>query len=690
MGRPVTCLMAILMFLPMASLAYTNTQMTSAGTAWFDCEDSWASIHDSEGNLIVNGSDFAVFLEEENHTFEIPEMDKCQGIIPVSEEMPNLRPSPTEAFPAIDSQICQQNGVSLACEGEYTTGDLINDSADVFALNVSDDTILALTLVAASASIEVTLHFQNETHEVELDQGFILPLNTSLEDSNVLYIPISEEGRIIVTISSPSPDTVWSIRSEIFDTNTVTPLSHLDEIMGVGKSSFSYPLGGDESLVITSSISNKEQMEIPVMYRYIYSENAQSEWETASIDTIVKGIDDVNYIEFMWDCDCQWYASMSLHRHFDAGWGMDAPGLRPMTSTSDNSTYPLIVMDGHREDGELTLFMGDYQDILRVETTGWNESIHLVEVIVEGDIYDLEVTIWDIDQNTWDSLEEITKTYSMNEISASLEVGRGTHFIRIQHVNGSDSVGDFEEPVEWKIRVTTAVLDEGEEPWFPPSEQVKDAADIFYWLIGLILILPFIVFYLMVRNEKQFALDFASRKDRLEWLSKKLSDGEYQSKDLVRALRAVSSLEWEDSLELWGEPRARHLTMGIDMAVWSLDHVPVEGSDWPILIGIQSKEVEWNIAALKFEAPEGEPWLVNSVEPKLLSRDHEIFLDTINSNSRLFVQVTLSGGSDSLDIHLSGIVDGEPMAAKVPKTIYRNDPTSIPVNSADDISQSEE
>ena len=426
------------------------------------------------------------------------------------------------------------------------------------------------------------------------------------------------------------------------------------------------------------------------MYRYIYSENAQSEWETASIDTIVKGIDDVNYIEFMWDCDCQWSASMTLRRHFDAGWGMDAPGLIPMTSTSDNSTYPLIVMDGHREDGELTLFMGDYRDILRVETTGWNESIHLVEVIVEGDIYDLEVTIWDIDQNTWDSLEEVTNTYSMNKISASLEVGRGTHFIRIQHVNGSDSVGDTQEPVEWKIRVTTAVLDEGEEPWFPPSEEVKDAAGIFYWLIGLILILPFIVFYLIVRNEKQFALDFASRKDRLEWLSKKLSDGEYQSKDLVRALRAVSSLEWEDSLELWGEPRARHLTMGIDMAVWSLDHVPVEGSDWPILIGIQSKEVEWNIAALKFEAPEGEPWLVNSVEPKLLSRDHEIFLDTINSNSRLFVQVTLSGGSDSLDIHLSGIVDGEPMAAKVSKTIYRNDSTHISVNSDDDISQSEE
>ena len=690
MGRPVTCLMAILMFLPMTTIAYTNTQMTSAGTAWFDCEDSWASIHDSEDNLIANGSEYSVFLDEQNHTFEIPEMDKCQGVIPVSEEMPNLRPSPTEVFPSIDSLICPQDGLSLTCDGQYTTGDLINDSADVFAINVSTDTILKLTLVAASASLEVTLHFQNETHEMELEQGFMLQLNTSLGDNNNLLIPINEEGRIIVTISSPSPDTVWSIRSEIFDTSIVTPLAHLDTIQGIGKSSFSYPLGGDESIVITNSVSTEDQLVIPVMYRYIYSENAQSEWATATTDSRVKGIDNVNYIEFMWDCDCRWSASMSLHRHFDAGWGMDAPSLVPMTSTSDNSTYPLIIMDGHREDGELTLFMGDYQDILRVETTGWNESIHLVEVIVEGDIYDLEVTIWDIDQNTWNSLEEVTNTYSMNKITASLEVGRGTHFIRIQHINGSDSVGDEEDSVEWKIRVSTVELDEGEEPWFPPSEEVKDAAGIFYWLIGLILILPFIVFYLIVRNEKQFALDFASRKGRLEWLSKKLSDGEYQSKDLVRALRAVSSLEWEDSLELWGEPRARHLTMGIDMAVWSLDHVPVEGSDWPILIGIQSKDVEWNIAALKFEAPEGEPWVVNSVEPKLLSRDQEIFLDTINSNSRLFVQVTLSGGSDSLDIHLSGIVDGEPMAAKVSKTIYRNNSNHISVNSDDDISQSEE
>ena len=148
----------------------------------------------------------------------------------------------------------------------------------------------------------------------------------------------------------------------------------------------------------------------------------------------IHGIDGTEYIEFQWNCECSWTASMSHHQHFDASWGMDAPTYRPLSGTSDNSTYPLIEMDGGTESGELTLHMGDYQDILRVETTGWNESVHLVDVIVEGDIYEMKVTIWDMDQQTWDVLNEVSATYSMDRISLSLDVGLGTHFIKIEHL----------------------------------------------------------------------------------------------------------------------------------------------------------------------------------------------------------------------------------------------------------------
>ena len=131
-------------------------------------------------------------------------------------------------------------------------------------------------------------------------------------------------------------------------------------------------------------------------------------------------------------------------------------------------------------DGELTIHMDDYQDILRVETTGWNESIHLVDVIVEGDIYDLQVSIMNIDPETWDILDQVYATYSMNKIRLSLDVGLGTHFIKIQHINGSDALDVNGESVQWKIRGEAAVLEEGDEPWFPASEAVKKELQTYF------------------------------------------------------------------------------------------------------------------------------------------------------------------------------------------------------------------
>ena len=59
------------------------------------------------------------------------------------------------------------------------------------------------------------------------------------------------------------------------------------------------------------------------------------------------------------------------------------------------------------------------------------------------------------------------------------------------------------------------------------------------------------------------------------------------------------------------------------------------------------------VAALKFEAPEGDSWTVSRVEPKLLKRAHEIFLDTIHDNTFIFIRVDLQGNAESVDIHLS-------------------------------------
>ena len=205
------------------------------------------------------------------------------------------------------------------------------------------------------------------------------------------------------------------------------------------------------------------------------------------------------------------------------------------------------------------------------------------------------------------------------------------------------------------------------------SESVKDAANVFYWLIGIVLILPFLLFYLYVQNEKTFAEEFASKKNRLAWLTSKLQQKNPSGNDLARALRAVSSLEWEKALEVWGEAQIRHFTTGIDIAIWSMDSKVNANQSWQLLIGVCAKECDWNVAALRFESPEGQAWNVKKVEPKLLTRGTEIFLDSISQNSRTFIQVELEGNGNSLDIHVSGMVGGEPMAAKPVRTMYRDE-----------------
>ena len=672
MGRPVLWLVAVLLVSPLVSSSQSFNKETKIGEAWFDCDDSWVSVHDEEGNTLANGSDFTISLDSQNHTFHFEDINKCQWVIPVSEELPDSLPAPSDAFSTLQTIECVQPYLSQSnCVPTLVSGDLLNDSRDVFAIEVLAGQLLELGLEAASSAIDIEVHFQNGSNPEKLDFEISLALNTSIGQSEILHIPITEDGRILVSVTSPNPNSFWMISTKLYNTNDILQLTAIDTISGIGHVPFSLELGGDESLIITTSNSLLENEDVVLNYRYAYSESSLSNWSNATVGDRIHSIDDIDYIEFYWECHCEWTASMVKESHFDASWGMDAPGFKPLSASSDNSSYPLIEMDGSAQDGELTLHKDDYQDILRVETTGWVESVHLVDVVVEGDIYDLQVTIWNMDQETWDIVDQITATYSMDKIRVSLDVGLGTHFIRIQHVNGSDALNENAESAEWKIRITTAELDEGEEPWFPASEAVKDAADVFYWMIGVILILPFIIFYINLKNNRKFAEQFAQKKNRLRWLSTKLDEGSYSPTDLSRALKSVSSLDWEEALEVWGEVQVRHYTTGIDMAVWSLDERLGEKGSWPILIGLTPQDCEWSVAALKFEAHEGGQWSVMKVEPKLLSRNNEIFLDTIHDNTRLFIRVDLQGNAKSLDIYLSGMVNGEPMAAKPASTIYR-------------------
>ena len=673
MGRVTWWLIGMIFIMPIVSAGQSYVYNTSPGEVWVECENSWANISAEDGTLIENGSNFRVTIGSGNHNISIAEQNKCQYTVPLNSDLPNQRPAPTESFDALNTVVCSQsNYLTNSCDQYLISGNVSSGDGDIFALNVSEGQIVALNLKAASSALDIHVHHQNGVNEVKLDTEFSIALNTSISETNQMLIPVTEDGRILFTVTSPHQGTLWMASMEIFDTGKQETLTILGDLSGIGNVSYQFGLTEDESILISSSTDLTSGENLQLKYRYAFTETIFSNWSSSPANGKIVGVNSIVGVELWWDCDCEWESVLTHQTHFDAGWGGDSPGFKPLSASSDNSSYPLIPMDGVAFDGELTLFMDDYQDVLRVETTGWNESVHLVDVIVEGDVYELEVLILNMDQNTWDVLDQVSATYSMDKIRITLDVGLGTHFIKIQHVNGSSALDASAESLEWKIRVSTAVLEEGEEPWFPASDAVKEAADVFYWLIGLLLILPFIIFYINVNSTKKFAEEFARKKNRLQWLSERLDEGEFSPTDLSRALKSVSSLEWEEALEVWGEPEARHYTSGIDLAIWTLDERISDTGSWPILIGLTPQDYEWSVAALKFEANEGTDWVVSSVEPKLLSRANEVFLDTIYTNARVFIRIDLKGNAKSLDVYLSGMVNGEPIAAKPANTIYRN------------------
>jgi len=671
MGRVLTLFLATLFVATTSAQPFSYSFQSVGGTFWIDCENTYAGVYDSENTLMHNESEFSIWLEPGNYTAYGGDFDSCQGVIPTTEDLPQLRPAPNQETNLIEPDICSQPGTSPVCVSNYITGELPDGDKDVFAVNVSAGDFVMLILSAASADLKIETHFQDATTETELGHLIDIAVNTSVDINQRIFIPVSDDGRLLFTVSSQSPDTLWATDLYVFDTTSKVILYNLNSIVSYGPATHYVSLNDAQSLTMLQSNDYDTSEEVSAFYRHVTGPDTYTNWTEIGLQDRILGLEGSDGIEIYWDCMCRTEAKIDLVNHYDAGFSGDAPGLMPMSATSDNSSYPLLNMDGNAVSGELTLFMGDYQDILRVETTGWNESIHLVAVTVEGDIEDLEITIWDIEQSTWEIHDSVTKTYSMNSIEASLEVGLGTHFIRIQHINGSEALGEDSESVSWTIRTSTAVIDEGEEPWFPPSDEVKEAADVFYWIIGGLLILPFLVFLISIKREQNFAQELASKKDRLAWLRKRLDKGEFVQSDISRALRAISTLEWEEAIAAWGEEDIRHHTEGVDLAIWRLDERVAKENGWPILIGIRPNEIDWEVAAIRFEAPEGQHWEVAKVQPRLLTRGNEIFLDTVSSGMRFFLQVELTGDASSLDVHLSGMVSGEPMAAKPSKTLTR-------------------
>ena len=207
-------------------------------------------------------------------------------------------------------------------------------------------------------------------------------------------------------------------------------------------------------------------------------------------------------------------------------------------------------------------------------------------------------------------------------------------------------------------------------PYVPQEEEFVDLshrAQPFYIFAGFLLLTPLVMVIWWNRDAifrgAPLAADIQEHERRRlrslrQRLSAALMSEDIDQVEIEHSLKQLRESPWKAVVEDWGEPVIRHLTEKVEICVWR-----VSDSKSDLLIGIRVEEFPWDLAAIGVHAAEGSAIEIKSVSPSRLYQDGEVFLDTLSAGSKIFVGIELDGSSTTIGFHLSGLVDGAPLAA---------------------------
>ena len=613
----------------------------------------------------------------------------------VTDEYYSLRPSPNQQVSFVDSKVCTEldycqnysrGNINSIPNGELSSPSFIRGIIDsgqneFFAINVSEGDTLELSLSHYSSNIRVEVFFQNLSSEVLLDGN--LSQNNKMvanQQTQPKFWYFEDDGRAVVKVQSSTLNTVWSLQSTVFKSHDITTISELNSV----------DIYGHHEKIIIIEAETAERINLFSPLENITIDCFQlidGNWSLSDNIDLQSNVKSKIYVYPNVEIirlkitSVAFFIEVSSEDYSDTGQGIEAPSLTPIFKVTDNSSWPTINIDENSLSGQFTLPIFDYSDVYKFEITAWEDSIHFVKFTVEGDIADCEVELIEKNQETWENKETKVRTLSSGKIEVALEVERGTHFLRISIINSSTFNHSWGEEIDSKnytISTYYELVDEGEEPWFPPDDNAKKWGELARWFMGLLFLVPALIVFVMYRKNSQFATSLLEKKMRLNWLKSRLDSGTTTPKEgrkfLRKALNSLSTLEWEEACQIWGEYDIQYRTEGVALVAWKLDErISEKTGSWPIIIGINILQGNWELAALRLDSPEGEAWNITNVHPKFLANGEEIFLDSMVEGNMTFLTIELEGNSKSVDIEINGRVDGKPYAARIPSTLWRQE-----------------
>ena len=293
-----------------------------------------------------------------------------------------------------------------------------------------------------------------------------------------------------------------------------------------------------------------------------------------------------------------------------------------------------------------SLGIGDRIDIHPFEIVDSNGSMVMIRSDIESPVtYQIQT----LSQDSWQILNYTNGTV--------ISIPPGIHAIRVEGL--SPIVGDVEYEF-YIVYLGENIPDEGE------YRDLSHLFTNFYVLIGGLMLLPLAVvlwwnrsLFLEKRNTRTGFEIHGIKK--LELLRERLSpDGENlegDAEDIVKALSMLGDSSWDEALNDLGEPSLRHMTEQIEICSWVIPESRF------LIMGIRTFQDKWELTALSVSSPEGSTASIAKVSPEHMFENNEIFLDTLNPETKRFLSLEISGDPYLIELEVSGLVDGEPLAA---------------------------
>ena len=611
---------------------------------------------------------------------------------------PSQRPAPEDSFDldsngrcisSVDCIDVHRGNLNTISTGSYSSdwfesGLVRSEAPEYWAIEVLEGDLVEFKLHHTSDNIRFDFSFQNSTIElplpllIESATGTNPDLLTSTE-----YIDILEDGRLIVKISTTAAQSAYALHRSIHsksltqqiddNTFTFTQIGHTHS-----QTAFSFK---ETNLVKLAPMVENIKVELTVKIGSDWILMPEIEVSKNTVKRIY-AYPNSSMAMLKITSDVHW-VDVSIESFSDGNISMDAPSFAP-TDPNNIDAWPVLASeDTARFEGSLTLPAMDQNDVFLLSVDGWVDSLHRVHIVIRTTNQDLVVNVWELDQETFETKSEYLITFDplSNEGEVYLNVGPGMHLIEFAHADenilSNQTWSNGLQSVSYTITTTKVTTEEGEEPWFPPSDEAKLWGSAVRWILGIAMIIPAVFLFYKIKSTRAEGRRLGAVRERLKILTALLDSGsetpKRTRKTLVKSLEAVATLPWQSACESWGIPDRTYSTQGTSLAIWKLDQrLSKEPDSWPLLIGLHTPDETWEVSGFRFDAPNGNPWNVANVEPRLLHRGEEIFIDTIAKGTMIFLTVELSGDGDQVDIELNGHVDGSPRGMKIPTTLSRS------------------